>query len=74
MNKMAARGKTNKQKKKKKKKKEKKKKEKKNFKWLLLLNQWMDFEIISQDCSLSDPLPTLLKPFRSDEQNGCQSK
>ena len=53
-------------------KKKKKKKKKKNP--LNVLNQWMDFEIISQECSLSDSLPTLLKPFRSDEQNGCQSK
>ena len=47
----------------------------KTFKRLLLLTQWMDFEIISQDkeSSLGDPLPTLLKPFRSDEQDGCQS-
>ena len=47
-------------------------KNRKTFKRLLLLNQWIDFEIISQDCSLGDPLPTLLKPFRSDEQDGCQ--
>ena len=48
-------------------------KNRKTFKRLFLLNQWMDFEIISQECSLGDPLPTLLKPFLSDEQDGCQS-
>ena len=40
----------------------------------LLLNQWTDFEIISQECSLGNPLPKLLKQFRSVEQNGHQSK
>ena len=29
----------------------------------------MDFEIIIQECSLSDPLPKLLKEFRYVEQN-----
>ena len=33
------------------------KKRKKNFKCLLLLDQWMDFEIISLGCSLGDSLP-----------------
>ena len=33
----------------------------------------MDFEIILQEFSLSDPLPKLLKWFRSAEQNGRQS-
>ena len=33
----------------------------------------MDFEIISQECSLGDPLPKLLKRFRYVEQNGRQS-
>ena len=47
-------------------------KNRKTFK-RLLRNQWMDFEIISLECSLGDPLPKLLKPFRSDEQVGCQS-
>ena len=42
-------------------------KHRKTFKDLLLLNQWMDLEIMSQECSLGDPLPKLLKPFRSDE-------
>ena len=37
--------------------------EKKTFKRLLLLNQWMDFEIIIQECSLDDPPPKLLKPM-----------
>ena len=39
----------------------------------LLLNQWMDFEIILQECSLGDPLPKLPKWFRSAKQNGRQS-
>ena len=30
----------------------------------------MDFEIILQECFLGDPLPKLLKPFHSIEQNG----
>ena len=44
----------------------------KTFKRLLLLNQKMDFEVIIEDCFLGDPLPKLLKPFRSVEQNGRQ--
>ena len=32
----------------------------------------MDFEIISQECSLGDPLPKLLKLFHYVEQNGRQ--
>ena len=38
-----------------------------------LVNQWMDFKIITRECSLGDPLPKLLKPFCSDEQDGSQS-
>ena len=38
-------------------------KNRKTFKQLLLFNQLMDFEIISQEYSLGDPLPKLLKPF-----------
>ena len=45
---------------------------KKNYKRLLLLNKWMDFETISHECSLGGPLPKLLKLFHSDEQNGSQ--
>ena len=52
-------------------------KNRKTFKRLLLnrllLKQWMDFEIITQECSLGDPLPKLLEPFHSDEQDGRQS-
>ena len=44
----------------------------KTFKRLLLLNQKMDFEIITQECFLGDPLPKLLKEFRYVEQNGRQ--
>ena len=39
-------------------------KNRKTFDWLLLLNQGIDFKIIIQECSLGDPLPKLLKPFR----------
>ena len=39
----------------------------------LLLNRQMDFEIISQECSLGDPIPKLPKWFCSAEQNGRQS-
>ena len=35
-------------------------------------NLWMDFEIITHACSLDDPLPKLLMPFRSVEQNSRQ--
>ena len=38
-----------------------------------LLNRLMDFEIILQECSLSDPLPELLKWSCLAEENGCQS-
>ena len=40
------------------------------FKRLLLQNGWTDFEIILQEDCLGDPLPKLLKPFRSVEQGG----
>ena len=39
----------------------------------LLQNSWMKFEIISQECSLGDPLPKLLKMFCSVEQDGRQN-
>ena len=45
----------------------------KTFKLLLLLNQCIDFEIILQEGSLDDPLPILLKPYLSVEQDGRQS-
>ena len=45
----------------------------KTFKGLRPQNCWEDFEIISQKCSLGDPLPKLLKWFSSAEQNGHQS-
>ena len=48
-------------------------KNRKTFKLFRLLNQCIDFEIILQECSLSDCLPKLLKPFRSVEQDGRQS-
>ena len=34
-------------------------------KQLLQLNRWTDFKIISKKCSLDNPLPKLLKSFRS---------
>ena len=40
----------------------------------LLLNRLMDFEIILQECFLSDPLPKLLKWCRCAKQNGIQSQ
>ena len=43
------------------------------FKRLLLQNGLTDFEIILQEGSLDDPLPKLLKLFRSVEQDGRQS-
>ena len=46
----------------------------KTFKRPLLQGQWVDFKIISQECSMDDPLPKLLKWFCSAEQNGHQSK
>ena len=45
----------------------------KPFKPHLLLGQLADFKIISQECSLDDPLPKLLKWFCSAEQYGRQS-
>ena len=39
----------------------------------LLQNGYTDFEIILQEGFLGDPLPKLLKPFRSVEQDGRQS-
>ena len=46
------------------------KKKEKPVKWYLLLGQWADFKIISQECSLDDLLLKVLKLFRSIEQNG----
>ena len=45
-------------------------KNRKTLKGLLLQNGWMDFEIILQEGSLGDPLPKLLKLYRSVEQDG----
>ena len=39
---------------------------------VLLLNQYIDFEIIIQECSLGDCPHKLLTPFGSVEQNGQQ--
>ena len=43
------------------------------FKRFLLQNGLTDFEIILQEGSFGDPLPKLLKPFRSFEKYGRQS-
>ena len=43
------------------------------FKRLLIQNGKTDFEIILQERSLGDPIPKLLKPFRSVERGGRQS-
>ena len=43
------------------------------FKRLLLQNGLTDFAIILPEGSLADPLPKLLKSFRSAEQDGRQS-
>ena len=42
-------------------------------KQLLLQNGVTDLEIILQEGSLGDPVPKLLEPFRSVEQDGRQS-
>ena len=34
-----------------------------NFKNLLVINHWTNFNIILQKCSFGDPLPRLFKPF-----------
>ena len=48
-------------------------KNRKTFKLLLLLNQYIDFEIILQVGSLGNSLLKLLKLFCSVEQDGRQS-
>ena len=48
-------------------------KNRKTFKQLLLLNQCIDSEIILREGILGDPLPKLLKQFRSVEQDSHQS-
>ena len=45
----------------------------KSFKGLLLLNQWTDFELISQEGSLGNSLLKLLKLSRAIQQDGHQS-
>ena len=39
----------------------------------MMMNQCINFEIILQEGFLGDPLPKLLKPFCSVEQDGRQS-
>ena len=48
-------------------------KNRKTFKRLLLLNRFIDFEIIIQECSLGDPLPKLLKLFCSVEKMAARA-
>ena len=48
-------------------------KNRKTLKRHLLQGHWPNFKIISQEYSLGDPLPKLLKLFRSDEHDGRQS-
>ena len=43
-----------------------------NFKNLLVRNHWIDFNIILQKCSFSDPLPRLFKPFGFVKKHGRQ--
>ena len=43
-----------------------------NFKSLLVRNHWTDFHIILQECSFSDPLPRLFKPFGFIKKHGRQ--
>ena len=40
----------------------------------LLLNRWTDFKIISQECSLGNPVPNLLKLFRSSNKMADRAK
>ena len=42
------------------------------FKNLLVRNQWTNFNIILQKCSIGDPLPRLFKPFGLVKKNGRQ--
>ena len=49
-------------------------KNRKTLKLLLFLNQCIDFEVILQEGSLGDPLPKLLKPFRSVEKMAARAK
>ena len=44
------------------------------FKQLLIQSSLTDFEIILQEGSLGDPLPKLLKAFRSVEQLAARAK
>ena len=43
-----------------------------NFKNLPVRNHWTDFNIILQNCSFSDPLPRLFKPFGFVKKHGRQ--
>ena len=48
-------------------------KHRKTLKRHLFQGHWPNFKNISQECFLGDSLPKLLKPFRSDEQDGRPS-
>ena len=43
-----------------------------NFKNLLVRNHWTNFNIILQNCSFGDPLPSLFKPFGFVKKHGRQ--
>ena len=43
-----------------------------NFKNLLVRNQWTNFNIILQKCSIGDPLPRLFNPFGFVKKHGRQ--
>ena len=45
-----------------------------NFKNLLVRNQWTNFNIILQKCSIGDPLPRLFKPFGFVRKHGRQGE
>ena len=42
-----------------------------NFKNVLVINQWADFNITWQECFFGDPLPRLFKPSRFLKKHGC---
>ena len=47
--------------------------ENKTFKKLLSVNQWMDLDIVSQGCSLDDPLWKFVQTVLLLKQDGHQS-
>ena len=49
-------------------------KNRKTLKQHLLQGHLLNFKIISQEYSLGDPLPKLLRPFRSDEKEATRAE